>query len=283
MVSRRLPWRIVGKIAGAAGSLMLVTSCISFSPLESAQNLMNSPETDIRCLDGSAPVILDYWEGNLQDLNALHGLWNCAAKAVHVFETRVRGAQPGVYTADEVRTLVAKFFLPGARITDRLLAGTMKMKAAFLGGPTDRVTSAEIQKIQDWIELFHQQSVKVYPYIGHFVGRVYLTDQSVLDAANAVMELALSMGQELQKNGISLEFETVREVLDELSRFVESPELGRNLVDLRDRIVLVEMIKNDLVGGTPGQISGGDWVEVFRKIAQTAHWYLKSKQLDQEA
>jgi hypothetical protein len=274
--SRKLKWLWAGV------ALFSISACLSFVPLDSGgDNFMNAPGTDVRCLDQSASVILAFWQSDLQSTGNLSGLWNCAAKAVHVFETRVHGAAPGEYTADEIRTLVSKFFIRNAQISDRLLEQAMKMKAAFLGGPVDRITSQELEKVQAWIDLFHEETTQIYPYVGHFLGRVRLTDESVEEAAASVMALAVAVGEEIAKNRVSLEFETVRALLDELSRFVDSAELGDNLGGVRDRVVLVEMIKNDLVGGETGQISSDEWVPVFRRLAQTARWYLKSKQLDQ--
>lgn len=264
------------------GAPLALSACLSFTPLDqSSLSFMSAPGTDVSCLDRSATTIESYWNGEMGDSTHVDAFWGCATKAVNVFQSRVRGAQPGEYTAGEVRTLVSKFFIRGAVISDRLLEQTMKLKSAFLGGPADRVTAAELKQVKAWISLFEEQSQRVYPYVGYFVGRKRLDDASVEEASRVVAGLADRVGRELAHAGIALEFETLRAILDELSRFVDSAALGTDIAGLRDRVVVLEMIKADLVGGAGTEISGDEWVEIFRRLGQTARWYLKLKQLDQ--
>lgn len=270
----------------AAAALAVVGGCYSFEPLSSGGGgFVNAPGTDVRCLDQSADTILKYWEGALDGTPGgsagLDGFWGCNAKAVNVFRTRVRGAVLGQYTPEELRTLISKFFIKDAVISDRLLEQAMKVKTAFLGGTPDLVSADEIGKVLDWIDVLKEQSIRVYPYMGHFLGKTRLTEASVEEAYGVVLELATRLGEEVARSGVSLEFETIRILLDELTRFVASADLGNNIGGLRDRVRILRSIKMDLIGGDGTKIDGPEWVIIFRKVAQMVHYYLQNKLIEQ--
>lgn len=258
--------------------LFCASGCLQFQPLQRpGTSMMGSPATDVSCLDSSATTIQSYWDGKISGDPAIGAFWGCIDKAIDVFHSRVRGAQADVYTAEEVRTLASRYFLRGAVISDRLLAAAMQAKAAFLGGPNDAITARELKRIKVWTDTFQRHSADLYPRLAYFQDRAPLDELTVEETAQAVVALANQMGQVLQGNGVSLTFATVDAMLDELSRFVEQPELSRNLGSLRRMLPLVQQIKVDLVGGDPTLVASEDWPALMRRAGQAARWYLLYK------
>lgn len=97
------------------------------------------------CLSGFSAKVSGYLDGT-REAQDIQGLGQCLDQALGTFVTKTRGARAGVYSSEELRTFLNKFFTADSPIPQPLFAEFMKVKQAAVGGETTGFTDDEISK-----------------------------------------------------------------------------------------------------------------------------------------
>lgn len=88
----------------------------------------------------------------------------CLQSALLAFKYHVSGENQEIYTPDELRNFIQKFFLTDQKIQDSLMDSLMVLKTHSVGGTKDRLTSQEIDQLIVLIQHFGRFMEGIYPY-----------------------------------------------------------------------------------------------------------------------
>lgn len=116
------------------------------------------------CLDRALLTVGDFFAGDTTQAE-ISAAWSCAAESLVMFKTHVRGQSGDVYTAQELRAFIERYFLTEYKISDGLLVEGMRLKQAILGGSLETLTRAELDEADKVLHTLRAESVKILPYM----------------------------------------------------------------------------------------------------------------------
>jgi hypothetical protein len=114
------------------------------------------------CLSGIPAKIDGYLRGTRAAAD-VQALGDCLDQALLTFEAKTRGAKPGQYSSEELRTFLNRFFAGDAPLPEGLFAELMKVKQAVLGGEASLFTQAELAKTRDVLKTLTGAVIQLAP------------------------------------------------------------------------------------------------------------------------
>ncbi|OFZ22217.1 MAG: hypothetical protein A2X94_01805 [Bdellovibrionales bacterium GWB1_55_8] len=265
-----LPKKLTLMTLAISGALMASSCNFHFRESPSPEKAMQLGDSDSGCLTGSFEKISAYLNGRASD-QQITTVWNCLSRSLQLFSERTRGAKPGVYTPDELRGFLEKYFLTDFHITDGLLRESMELKCTLLGGSPDVLTLEELQRTRQLVQVLMEQSIALKTFIPLSFGWVLNKDPRTVDEAVSTLEKAAqAIGRPIQKTGYPYyfaRFDALRkEVEAVLGRSTSSPVFR----SFRDRMPLARALKSILVAPKGDRIDGHEWVNF---LTTSARWY----------
>jgi hypothetical protein len=147
-----------------SAAIVLATSACSVHEDPNATSQFNIKSAQLNCLDDTGAEIERFFEGTATDTD-VNATWQCATHALQTFTNKVRGAQTGSYSLEELRVFLTKYFVHNITLTPELTARVGELKQALVGGDVDRVTDDEISELEQIFEVFRANSLKLRTFM----------------------------------------------------------------------------------------------------------------------
>ena len=155
------------------------------------------------CMNAIDRQFTQYLEQTLPQ-REINSFSQCLQIALTSFKHYVQGEKRNIYTPDELRNFMHRFFLQDSQISDSLLYQLMNFKTAIAGGTMDQLTNKEIDSIVRVIDTLDGIVGKIYPF-----NKMLFTDQATtpkdLKKGISVLRSALLEITQIFKNPYSLE------------------------------------------------------------------------------
>jgi hypothetical protein len=219
------------------------------------------------CLSQTSTTIDLFIKGKLSS-QEVADFWDCLNGALITFTDYTKGRDSEVYTAQEIRAFLAKFFLGDVVINDSMLSSIMEIKRVLMGGSTQSFERAEIERAKAIINELRGLTIGFNPHI-----RVYYRSVTGRDPEKGIEEEAFDQAMAAFQKGISQIGEIVSRSSEPYS-FVQLGIFMRNLHELVHGsegdvdswlryLPLFERGKVLFVGGSEQGISQHEWSAVF--------------------
>jgi hypothetical protein len=164
------------RYAAACGAFALAGCSIGVQDAAKAQAPLSLSVGDQACLETAIPVVQSYFQGQATAAD-VNGAWDCANKAITMFETYTRGSQGTTYSPSELRSFIETYFLSETKISDAMLNQVMIIKQTVVGGDLDKITHEDLENFKDVLNELKSQTLKLLPFV-----RILTMDMSVGDA-----------------------------------------------------------------------------------------------------
>ncbi|MBY0470586.1 hypothetical protein K2X30_05405 [bacterium] len=271
-------------VAGIAASALMIGTSGCFLKFkeeakpEKAIQLVNPEDQD--CLEKAPAVLQEYFEGTLESASKIERLFKCASNSLELFYKYTQGEREGIYSPNELRKFFQRYFLGEVKISDSLLREIMGLKQTILGGADDVVTTAELQRIKELMEVLRVHAVRLYPYMPVTPEHLKTMPEEQLNAAIAEMLAgAKSMGGTIESVGYPYSFERFEKLLTEVAAIYK----GEGPRTLLSRMMLFKAFKEIAVGPPYYQIQGSEWSRMFMVSSQWYALYLRYARYDYQS
>lgn len=154
-------------------TLLLLLAFLQFSCSEFLKGKPNKDDTinvskqSVNCVS----EVSEKWETFLQSSaneKEIDKAFECIDQTMNEFQTRVEGkADANSFTTEEMQKIFDKF-MKGSKITPEATKDLMVLKAAILGGSTEKVTKSEIADLRQYMELIKAETKALMPYVSLF-------------------------------------------------------------------------------------------------------------------
>ena len=252
------------RTVGALFGLLCASSCVVSAPEPTSA-------TGLACVKGTARTLERYLKLD-PELNPaeIESYWECLDRAVVVFEERVQGARPGIYTAHEVRGFVTSLVFPGARISDGFLDRAMRMKALLLGGSPMAVTRSDLARAREWIQGLKRDSLLL---------QRALLRSSVAEIQAVANSVLVGWGERIAGHGVDVPFDSLSQLLSDLAEFTDRRALSELFSSFRVQLVWLKRYKRDFMNSVPDSIGAAEWPDLFLSASRVVGLYLQAKEL----
>lgn len=116
------------------------------------------------CLANMGDVLDRYFDGRIEEAE-LESFWVCTEKALNTFVLNTKGGGGDHYTPAELSSFLTRYFMKGKEISPALLAETMELKTALVGGANNLLTRAELEQAMAILRTVHVQSQRLRPFM----------------------------------------------------------------------------------------------------------------------
>ncbi|HUP58669.1 MAG TPA: hypothetical protein VM598_14520 [Bdellovibrionota bacterium] len=114
------------------------------------------------CLKGFSVRLGKFFEGE-GPASDVHALGSCVDQALVTFSEKARGAQAGFYSAEELRRFLNRYFVADAPFHEAFWGELMKVKRAWVGGPAEGFTVAELKRTRELITAIARATGRLEP------------------------------------------------------------------------------------------------------------------------
>ncbi len=281
--------RMIALLFGGA-SLAVLGGCSPKAVPRPAANLeMSSEETG--CLNRAGEILPRYLEGRATDAE-IAGVWDCADRALQLFVRRTRGEKPGLYLPGELRVFLETYFLKAPadapphradlKISDALMGEAMEAKRLLLGGQSNELTLAEIEKIRDWFAVLKAESLRLRPWMPLGLADLEKKDKAWIEGASRALQASAGViGNRLGKSQSDYPFARIEALLNEAQAFQsqDGAEASALIVRLRKELPRIQALKGFWFATQESQIASTEWPRVFEAgakayglVARLAAW-----------
>jgi hypothetical protein len=244
---------------------LLGASCgIKIGEKPSANQTISIGGGTTQCLDGSIDKISQYLHGQ-SSAAEISALFDCATNALQLFENETTGTVPGQYSAAELQKFLERYFLNNFRMSDTLMAEIMQLKATLIGGDTQTLSRADLERAQALMQELKTLSVSMIPYIP----RLNPTDiaglsQFDLDGAIAGLKAgATSLNQIIQANATPYTFDHLNTLLEQMELFTDSTQDRQALETFQNYLPFIQQLKKIVISSgaesDTAQMDKADW------------------------
>lgn len=231
-------------------ALVAFSSCGAFGDKEDLKRTItfNSPATG--CINDLGNKLGEFKVGDVST-ESWEGAFDCTSSALDQFQKFVVGSVENAYTESDLKNLVSNFLVTNRPISAELISSLLKLKASMIGGPEDRATRAEVERLKDLLQVLKRETRRLIPLL-----RARARDpkpESLIELADAIEQVGIAVGAEIGNAGrrnFSVE--------DAETLFVELDKAGMGSFPM-EWLRAVYAGKNLLFGGGSKVIEGSSW------------------------
>lgn len=233
------------------------------------------------CMSNISKTIHSYV---LAELNAsqVTYFFDCMKFSFVSFGEYVRGERRDSYAATEIREFLQNYFIRDRKISDALLEEFMNLKKVMVGGKTDRVTKAELQRGIEVLEEIKEEALKLNPYIpvlNSYVG-VQLKAEGVqlpptMEAIRALNEAAKRIGQIMATSHQNYNFENLERFLVSFRDFVQWDQQFLNAKSPQKWVEFFRVFKALSVRPSKNVVEPQEWPRLMSSVSGWYSLYLR--------
>ncbi len=217
----------------------------------------------IGCLNGINEKVDLYLKGRLDD-NQINQVSNCIKTALIIFKNRVHGRRKGEFTPNELRKFIQDLFLQDRVVNDNLLVQLVRLKQVMIGGPADKLTISDIERFILFVDMLKKEAIFFQPYIQilNTPSREQpLRNQSHLDAIEQQFKESIGrVSVFLKQFSNPYHLSDITALVRELDFFFDNQY---NVPHLDEKIKLVGVLKQFMVGGSDSVIFPDEWEQIL--------------------
>lgn len=223
------------------------------------------------CLSKAGDAAVRFFNGTATNPET-GSIWDCAISSLQLFESRTRGARPGVYSPQELRSFLEYFFLDkGTQISDKLLAEAMVLKRTLIGGRADELTHQDFVRAIALFEKLKAQCETLRTFMPLTPQAMASKSEADVEAAaKALRGAAAALGGTLEDTGVPYFFSDLEALATELHKLMGDVDSAPLLSMLRAWMPLIKAAKATLIAPEGDRISGSEWSALLTTGAQ---WY----------
>ncbi len=143
-------------ILGFSLVLALLSGCDSWlrkkSDLKDPRDAIQIKTKEVTCLKQFPDQLKNYLNDQIE-IAMIHSMTDCIQSALIGFQKNTRGSVEGEYQSTELRNFFNRYFLKENKISEEFLTEIMKLKTLFIGGSVSRLTTAEFEKLKEYLEI----------------------------------------------------------------------------------------------------------------------------------
>ncbi len=199
-------------------------------------------------------------------------VWGCVSAAVSDYERITAGDLPGGdYSPQYVRQFFEKYFLAQRPVSDELLASLMQIKRVLVAGSANKITHAELVKMQDLLRILREVSVELAPHAKvALLNAETASDDQIRDANEVFDRSLLRLGQWLLVQNQDYDFDQAHALIHELQEWMKyKGKQSEILENFEKAFAVVPALKQILLSGSATGLKGGDWLNLTKAIGQT--------------
>ncbi len=232
------------------------------------------------CFGESLKVFEDYFKG-VATPPAIDSAFTCVSGALEMFATFGRGStNRESFSANELRAFLQQHFLGTMRLNDTMLAESMRVKQALLGGASDRLTKLEITRLTEILEIARVEAQRLRPH-------VRILNQTAVKAGDPIdettLEQALSdfnysmdaLGGLLEQSKQPYHLANFETLLHEIQKLYSSRSDWSGPEWFSKQMQLIAATKALLIRPEGGRIAPDDWQLLFSHMGRIYGLYLR--------
>jgi hypothetical protein len=246
------------------GGVLVLAACSRFFDGHSDKNnpnrvvVINTKEVD--CLKTLPQEIQQFVD---DDSTSLTSVGQCLKTSLHTFDRRFKGDNANYFKASELQHFLNRYLLKGYQISDSFMVELMKLKVVLVGGPEDKITRDEIDRISELID-------EIQPKASALNGKMKMlffreTDASCLqdftETQNKILDFAQFVLDKTQITQSRYEFSDLKSFITELDHFVGD---SKSLKSLLSWMPLAESVKLVFLGDHAKLFTASEWTETTR-------------------
>jgi hypothetical protein len=247
-------------------ALVVGTSCTPKVGEAPPDNNNQNKLEGTQCLSDLKPVVTKYVVGEATDSEVIQG-WDCASLAIKNFKKYVYGRSEDRYTSLELVKFLEENFLAqtGPKISDELRFQFMKFKQLFVGGSTNDLTRAELDKLIGMFDGLKAITLRLNPYM-----RVISQKWSIADSRDAqgdvrffekasdeIQASAAELAQMVVVNNQTYQLDDFVNFMREYAEFYgENWEIAATIEKF---MPVVKKVKRAIAGGNQESVAPGEW------------------------
>ncbi|MBL7713858.1 MAG: hypothetical protein JNL01_00230 [Bdellovibrionales bacterium] len=212
----------------------------------------NSPAAG--CINDLGKKMDEFQVGDV-DPEGWDSAFDCTQSALDQFQKFVVGSVENAYTESDLKNLVTNFLVTNRPISEQLISSLLKLKASVIGGPEDRATRAEVERLKDLLGVLKKETRKLIPLLRSRARTPNAAD--LIQLADAIEQVGGTLAAEIGTSGrrnFSVE--------DAETLFTELEKAGMGNFPL-EWLRAVYAGKNLLFGGGTQTIEGSSWSTIL--------------------
>ncbi len=220
-----------------------------------------------KCLEEALPVVEAYFTGEAKTED-VGKAWDCIGSAIEKFKKYVRGNSSDRYTSQELADFLEDNFLTETKrgqISPSLQNEMMKFKQMFVGGSTEHITRAEIDKTLETFRSFKDITMRLNPYMKVLTLNWSVSTSSKMtqevryfeEANKEVQAAARLLASLIEKNSQSYVLSDFAKLMEEMGKFFGEEWQFPKTIALY--MPMVKKIKKALAGGDENSVAPNEW------------------------
>jgi hypothetical protein len=250
---------------------MTLTSCSWLRDQPKPQIAFDSKQLDLSCLQSMPSQLQKLFAGKYSDSNAdirsIQTIWGCLDQSLHTFSKYTHGSNSTFYTNDELQSFANRYLPADNLFSKSLVDSIFKLKAAVLGGETDRITVEEITKLRGKLNRFGEIIIPLAPHISTLLKPFEtLSDGRAQMAGKQLNQFVLDIADLLGDSAKTVKWQDVSYFVGELEKYLKSPN-PTSLTVIREQIQVFQYMKLMVVGGDEFGIERTKWHPILKTIS----------------
>ncbi|MBU6376815.1 MAG: hypothetical protein KGQ59_12510, partial [Bdellovibrionales bacterium] len=248
----------LGRLGCLISTAVLFSGCGILGKNEATSRTLSYANTGMACLDGFSETLLQYKEGTLAESQWATSL-ECVNSNLKTFQEFVAPSDPRGYSLSEMHLFVSKFLLTTAPVSQEMVQGIFEFKAALLGGPIDRISPEELQRLLSNLDQIKIITSDVLTALRRV--RKNPSDENWIEFSRTAKDAGQRLAALLPAEAYaSVSLKSVQAFVNEARNFG---------IDLDPSLAQAAMaVKKLLVGGSDQQIEPDAWREFARLIGR---------------
>ncbi|MBI3555311.1 MAG: hypothetical protein HY074_03475, partial [Deltaproteobacteria bacterium] len=228
------------------------------------------------CVAKIPPGVRDYFLGNLQDDNQIGALWDCGISALQAFELLVRSDQPGVIPSKDLLKFLNGYLNEADKLSEDLRLAAMKLKAAFLGGDSDNLTTRELDQTIEILGILKRGTINLKTLMPVLPTHISGLARGQLGGLIATLQsTGVELGSYVAGHGGDYSFDDAGKLLIEFEKVYLKNAAPDNVVRwLREQLPVLRILKSVVVGGSADKVAQSEWLNALGLASKAYGTYM---------
>jgi hypothetical protein len=251
-------------------------------PLEEPQTFsVKIPGQD--CLGESGTFWKQYFEGKSSSFD-VENYQICLKKALKAFLDSTKGANPDLYTPQELAGFTQKYFFENKKIPDSLILESMKLKTAIFGGSSKHISRAEIEVFLNLLPSLSEVAKKLLPFMPIDSQKLLNApnpDQEISEAIKSIKTVSVLINQIFKQSYSEYSTSNLQNLFLELEKMYQT--FGWDLPwnkDAKKWLTPAPTFKKLLTNSNSEIITSSEWPKIVSALPEIYEIYLRRKLVD---
>ena len=258
---------------------MIVSCSLSLKDGQPESQPISLEGPGANCMDRAILSLGELFSGDTTSAE-IDAAWTCIAEALVTFKTHVRGQEGNVYSANELRSFIERYFLTSHKISDGLLTEIMRVKQSVLGGEIETLTRSELDQADVVLKTLRAESVKMLPFMKMLILEADRKDlqkqpEFVERGISQLVSTANTLGTLLGKSRASYRFSDADRLFREFERLSTKAAEARGPASIVEYLPTVSAFKAFFVRPGADAVAPEEWLPLISGAGRLYGMYLR--------